>query len=1230
MANDRQTTNYLDLILPKGPEYYSVQDGNTNFTILDTKIEEIVNSITSLNININSTIKKVVADLIGGATEGIDSLKDILDLLNDPESGELVKINEAINQRLTIESFDQFKTEHTKVHDTIDGRLTAIDDATTGSVVREQTARIAADEALNEKIGSLELLKTSNKEDVINAINEIVGNIGTLTSLKTSVKTSIVNAINSNKESIDALTTDTSGYNNKNGFYFYNLKNVLISDKSDDCYSYSNVSGNTYAFNIALKNIKLFYYGKIIDINQTYRMQTPTTGTYVIYVGMQINETDYMSNNDTGYTILETSGEDLAISPSNWVIGCERSATNNENIPITLPDDGLIHNGVVFKQPLIRISVTNSTSGSTINSISWVNDNNLPTLDYTNYYDYVNGIYRLVEENLDDTINSKIDELNEIVGKSNSFGGFTGGSSASATTGGAIGSGASATNGGAVGSSASATYGGGAVGFGASATYGGGAVGYSASSNTGGAVGSDASAFSGGAVGSGAKTSTGFAGGYSASATSGGAVGSDAEETDGGFAGGSNASANQGGAVGHSAKTSHGFAGGYNAQTVDDENNGIDAIQLGTGTNSTAKTLQVYEYQLMGANGNIPSDRLKNSSGGFAAGNGASATYGGGAVGNGASATYGGAVGYNASTTNGGAVGNYASATEGGGAVGYNASTTNGGAVGYSASATSGGAVGLNASTTNGGAVGNYASATEGGAVGNYARTDTGFAGGYNAKTVDDENNGIDAIQLGTGTNSTAKTLQVYDYQLMTADGNIPSGRLKTSNGGFAGGSSASATSGGAVGNNAKETNGGFAGGTGASAAYGGAVGYNASTDTGGAVGYSASATTGGAVGRDASANTGGAVGYSASATSGGAVGSGASTTTGGAVGSGASATSGGAVGYNAKTGTGFAGGYNAKTQDSSGDGIDAIQLGSGKNSTAKTLQVYNYQLMDAYGNIPLDRIQSALDESGISYSASSNTGGSVGWNASVTSGAAVGSKASANKGGAVGHSAKTSHGFAGGYNAQTVDDENNGIDAIQLGTGTNSVAKTLQVYEYQLMDANGNIPKERLMDNLNSYYTITGTTTFGYHMIAKVKDITKPMYAEVICGFYPKNDHTCIGKISIYYSPINEKKGSCKCIENYVSHETDYTTGTTQSASIGLLNVNNEVYIYMHTGSVLFNYNYYYYNISGVNIEIFDTASFMTTSSLESSSAIRLSSVSVNSSSPIIGRFVADTPTPI
>ena len=876
MANDRQTTNYLDLILPKGPEYYSVQDGNTNFTILDTKIEEIVNSITSLNININSTIEKVVADLIGGATEGIDSLKDILDLLNDPESGELVKINEAINQRVTIESFDQFKTEHTKVHDTVNGRLTSIDDPVTGSVAVEQTARIAADEALDEKIGSLELLKTTNKEDVINAINELVGNIGALTSLKTSVKTSIVNAINSNKESIDALTTDTSDYNSKNGFYFYNLKNVLIKKPSLIA---SKTDTNTYSIN--LSGTKLLYYGRIIDINQDYTLVLPTntSNPISIYIGMVISETDYGSEpSDVGYVIKNYSSTDLVISPTNWIIGDDNGkyTSNNKGMITNLPDDKIEYGRVIFKQVLCKVYHTTGQN-AVVTSVEWANNAELPTLDYTNYYDYVNGIYRLVEENLGDTINSKIDELNEIVGKSNSFGGFTGGSIASATLGGAVGNGASATE--------------------------GGAVGYNAKSGSGFAGGNSASAISGGAIGYGASSNTGGAVGWNASTTSGGAVGWNASVTSG-AAVGCNASANQGGAVGHSAKTSHGFAGGYNAQTVDDENNGIDAIQLGTGTNSVAKTLQVYDYQLMDADGNIPSDRLKNLNGGFAAGDGASAIVGG--------------------------------------AVGYNTSATYGGAVGWNASATYGGTIGSGASTT-----------------------------------------------------------------------------------------------------------------------YGGAVGYNAS------------------------------------------------------------ATDGGAVGSNAKTSHGFAGGYNAKTQDSSGDGINAIQL----------------------------------------------------------------------------------------------------------GTGTNSVAKTLQVYEYQLMDANGNIPKERLMDNLNSYYTITGTATFGYHMIAKVKDITKPMYAEVICGFYPKADHTCIGKISIYYSPVNEKKGICKCIENYVSHETD---DTTQSASIGLVNVNDEVYIYMNTGSVIFNYNYYYYNISGVNIEIFDTASFMTTSSLVSSSAIRLSSASVNSSSPIIGRFVADTPTPI
>ena len=683
MANDRQTTNYLDLILPKGPEYYSVQDGNTNFTILDTKIEEIVNSITSLNININSTIEKVVADLIGGATEGIDSLKDILDLLNDPESGELVKINEAINQRLTIESFDQFKTEHTRVHDTVNGRLTAIDDPVTGSVAVEQTARIAADEALDEKIGSLELLKTTNKEDIINAINEIVGNIGALTSLKTSVKTSIVNAINSNKESIDALTTDTSDYNNKNGFYFYNLKNVLIKKPSLIA---SRMDTNTYSIN--LSGTKLLYYGRIIDINQDYTLVLPTntSNPVSIYIGMVISETDYGSEpSDIGYVIKNYSSTDLVISPTNWIIGDDNGkyTSNNKGMITNLPDDKIEYGRVVFKQVLCKVYHTTGQN-AVVTSVEWANSAELPTLDYTNYYDYVNGIYRLVEENLGDTINSKIDninseiddikldignindsytekinELNEIVGKSNSHGGFTGGSStfatyggavgfnasttyggavgnnASATYGGAIGSDASTTNGGAVGWNASATTGGGAVGWNASVTYGGAAVGNNASATSGAAIGSGVSATSGGAVGSDAEeTSGGFAGGASAHASNGGAVGSNALTISGGVVGnnasadyggavgsgatatsggavGADATATGGGAVGQNAKTGSGFAGGFNAKTQDYlSGDGIDAIQLGTGTNQMTKTLQVYTYQLMDESGNVPSARL--------------------------------------------------------------------------------------------------------------------------------------------------------------------------------------------------------------------------------------------------------------------------------------------------------------------------------------------------------------------------------------------------------------------------------------------------------------------------------------------------------------------------------------------------------------------------------------------------------------------------------------------
>ena len=121
--------------------------------------------------------------------------------------------------------------------------------------------------------------------------------------------------------------------------------------------------------------------------------------------------------------------------------------------------------------------------------------------------------------------------------------------------------------------------------------------------NSGGgfAAGTDAEADTGAALGRKAWTGDGGAAGYLAYAANGGG------------SAGKNANSNAGGAVGADAKAGAGFAGGKSAKAVDSNNNGIDAIQLGTGTNNTPKTLQAYGYQLMDANGKIPDARLNDA-----------------------------------------------------------------------------------------------------------------------------------------------------------------------------------------------------------------------------------------------------------------------------------------------------------------------------------------------------------------------------------------------------------------------------------------------------------------------------------------------------------------------------------------------------------------------------------------------------------------------------------------
>ena len=176
-----------------------------------------------------------------------------------------------------------------------------------------------------------------------------------------------------------------------------------------------------------------------------------------------------------------------------------------------------------------------------------------------------------------------------------------------------------------------------------------------------------------------------------------------------------------------------------NSKTTSGHTHAITTGTVGSGSTDIVNGGAVYNY------GNpyfTNTSNIENSSGGFSAGDSASA------------GTGGGAVGYKAS------------ARAGGGAVGYKASARGGGAVGTGASATTGGAVGrFTSENGGGGAVGDTASATTGGAVGYNASATTGFAGGWNAKAT-----GNYSVQLGEGTNTDNGTIQYRDNKVFNAD----------------------------------------------------------------------------------------------------------------------------------------------------------------------------------------------------------------------------------------------------------------------------------------------------------------------------------------------------------------------------------------------------------------------------------------------------------------------------
>lgn len=160
---------------------------------------------------------------------------------------------------------------------------------------------------------------------------------------------------------------------------------------------------------------------------------------------------------------------------------------------------------------------------------------------------------------------------------------------------------------------------------------------------------------------------------------------------------------------------------------------------------------------------------------------------------------------------------------------------------------------------------------------------------------------------------------------------------------------------------------------------------------------------------------------------------------------------------------------------------IPILRGGTGATDSKTALQNLGVTA-DQYGH-PLEGAQlgesARCDNQGgaIGYNAVTRNGFAGGSNASVgqvvdfqgepfvisDDGAAIGENAHATSGGAVGKDACATDGFAGGEGAYTDAD-----GAVQLGTGTNENENTLQFRDYQVVDADGKIPDERL--NVGDY----------------------------------------------------------------------------------------------------------------------------------------------------------------
>lgn len=157
---------------------------------------------------------------------------------------------------------------------------------------------------------------------------------------------------------------------------------------------------------------------------------------------------------------------------------------------------------------------------------------------------------------------------------------------------------------------------------------------------------------------------------------------------------------------------------------------------------------------------------------------------------------------------------------------------------------------------------------------------------------------------------------------------------------------------------------------------------------------------------------------------------------------------------------------------DSSGT-LDDVQVKSAENAT-------NDSTGNNIENTYAQKKSVTNLESCLTLIHSAEGGFSAGTNASVTgSGAIIGKNADASpssSGASIGMGAYSNDGAGIGKNAVAT-----GQNAVQLGTGTNSNDNTLQFLIYQICDANGNIPAERLKSALLDLIFPVGSIYMNY-----------------------------------------------------------------------------------------------------------------------------------------------------